>query len=117
MKPIKRSTRLLRGHGRPPGLGQVRGRGRVDPEVRLAAAEDDGRGGAVPPDLADPLVLHVVERDGVGDVEAEQEDVGVVVGEGAHRVVGGRAWKKEVSPGIQSQLRGILHQNHHMGVQ
>ena len=69
----------------------MRGRDRVRSEVGLAAAEDDGRGGAVPPDLADPLVLDVVERDGVGDVEAEEEDVGVVEGERADRVVGGRS--------------------------
>ena len=69
----------------------MRGRHRVRPEVGLTAAEDDGRGGAVPPDLANPLVLDVVERDGVGDVEAEEEDVGVVEGERADRVVGGRS--------------------------
>lgn len=39
--------------------------------------------------------LDVVERDGVGDVEAEEEDVGVVEGQRAHRVVGRRAWKRE----------------------
>ena len=47
----------------------------------------------MPPDLADPLVLDVVERDGVGDVEAEEEDVGVVEGQRAHRVVGRRPCK------------------------
>ena len=35
--------------------------------------------------------LDVVERDGVGDVEAEEEDVCVVEGQRAHRVVGRRA--------------------------
>ena len=57
--PLGPCEYLLRGDGRAAGLGQVRGGGRVRPEVRLAAAKDDGGGVGrpVPPDLPDPLVL------------------------------------------------------------
>ena len=57
--PLGPCEYLLRGDGRAAGLGQVRGGGGVRPEVRLAAAKDDGGGVGrpVPPDLPDPLVL------------------------------------------------------------
>lgn len=39
------------------------------------------------PDLCDPLVLDVVERDGVGHVEADKKDGGVEKGQRSDRVV------------------------------
>ena len=61
---------------------------RVLPQIGGRAAEDDWRVGAVPLDLGVPLGPHVVQRVGVGDAEADQEHVGVRVGERPHRVVG-----------------------------
>ena len=58
------------------------------PQVGGRAAEDDRGVGAVLPDLGVPLGPHVVQRVGVGDAEADQEHVGVRVGERPHRVVG-----------------------------
>ena len=43
---------------------------------------------AVPPDLSCPLEPGVGERPGVGDVVADEKDVGVRVGQGPDRVVG-----------------------------
>ena len=42
------------------------------------------------------LSLDVVKGDGVGDVEAEEEDIGVVEGQRAHGVVGRRACKERI---------------------
>ena len=58
------------------------------PQIGGRAAEDDRGVGAVPPDLRVPLGPHIVQRAWVGDAEADQEHVGVGVGEGPHRVVG-----------------------------
>ena len=58
------------------------------PQIGGRAAEDDRGVGAVPPDLRVPLGPHVVQRVGVGDAEADQEHVGVRVGERPHGVVG-----------------------------
>jgi hypothetical protein len=63
-------------------LGQGSRRGRVGPEVVHAAAQNDRRVGPVPADLADPLVLDVVERDGVGDFVADEKNVGLLVQNG-----------------------------------
>ncbi len=66
-------------------LSQGGRRGRVGPEVVHAAAQNDGRVGPVPSDLADPLVLDVVERDGVGDFVAYEKNVGLLVQNGKKR--------------------------------
>ncbi len=82
--------RLLVADGRSASLGEVGHCEWVLTEVLLAAAQHHWCSGMMPTDLPHPLVLDVVQRDGVGDLVAEEEDVGVVVGQGANRVVGGR---------------------------
>ena len=72
-------------------LGQGGRRGLVCPQVAHAAAEDNGSVGSMSSNLSDPLVLDVVEGDGVGDLVADEEHVGLLVGEGANRVVRGGA--------------------------
>lgn len=53
----------------------------VQQEVRLGPDQDDGGGRVVSPDLGDPLLGDVVEGGGIDQTEAEEEDVGVAVGQ------------------------------------
>lgn len=53
----------------------------VQQEVRLGPDQDDGGGRVVSPDLRDPLLGDVVEGGGIDQTEAEEEDVGVAVGQ------------------------------------
>ena len=72
---------LLPGHRGAAGLAQVGQGGAVRAEVGAAAAEHDGRVRPVLADLSDPFVLDVVQGDGVGDLVAEQKDVGLMIGQ------------------------------------
>ena len=71
----------------PADLGQGSRGGLVCPEVAHAAAKDHRSIRPMSSNVADPLVLDVVERDGVGDLVADEEHVGFLVGERANRVV------------------------------
>ncbi len=81
---------LLATNWSAPCPAKMRHGGRVSPEVLLASTQYDRGVGGVTADLAHPLVLDVVQRDGVGDLVAEEEDTGLVVGQRAHGVVRGR---------------------------
>ncbi len=83
--------RLLLADGGPAGLGELCCCLCVRAEVLLAAAEHHGCVRTVTADVASPLVLDVVERDRVGDLVTEEEDVGLLVGQRAHGVVRGGA--------------------------
>lgn len=80
-------THLLASDGplaRPPQLIDSLG---VIPEILLAAHKDDGETRAEVKNLGDPLLLNVVERIGRVDGEADEDDVGIRVGEGTESVV------------------------------
>lgn len=80
-------------------------------EVDLGAHEDDGRGGAVVGDLGVPLGADILEGGGVDDGEAEEEDVGLGVGERAEAIevlLSGSVPEVEV-PGLAI--------DHHVGVE
>jgi hypothetical protein len=81
------SERLLRADRVAAGAGHGKRSDRVIAEVDGSAAEYDWRGRAVAADLRDPLGPHVVQGGRVRDVEAEQEDVSLLVADGPDRVV------------------------------
>ena len=62
----------------------------------------------MPPDLRVPLGPHVVQRVGVGDAEADQEHVGVRVGERPHGVVGDGACQEMKKVRMDASLREIF---------
>lgn len=68
-------------HGLDLGAVQVDEDVHVQEEVRLGPDQDDGGGRVVGPDLRDPLLGDVVKGGGVDQTEAEEEDVGVGVGQ------------------------------------
>ena len=62
----------------------------------------------MPPDLRVPLGPHVVQRVGVGDAEADQEHVGVRVGQRPHGVVGDGACQEIKKFRMDASLREIF---------
>ena len=88
---------LVGGHRGLPLLGQQAEDVTAASEVWLATHQDDRSGGGDGADLRTPEVQGGEERPGVGDLVAEQEDVGVPVGQRSGRAVGGgvRPWKRE----------------------
>lgn len=68
-------------HGLDFGAVQVDEDVDVQQEVQLGPDQNDGGGGVVGPDLWDPLLSDVVKGGGVNQAEAEEEDVGVGVGQ------------------------------------
>ena len=68
-------------------LAQAVERRRVLAQVELGADQDDGHVGRMVLDLGEPLGLDVVEGRGRDDAEADEEDVGLRVGERAQAVV------------------------------
>jgi len=68
----------------PTRLAEVSHGQRIRSLLRLATAKDHRNVGPVSPEFPDPLVLDVVQRDGVGDFVAEEEDVGFLVGQRTH---------------------------------
>jgi hypothetical protein len=74
-------------HGLLAGLAKLLDRLLVVSQILLAANENDGETLAEVKDLRNPLLLDVVKRVGGVDGEANQDDVGVGVGQGAETVV------------------------------
>lgn len=68
-------------HGLDFGAVQVDEDVDVQQEVELGPNQNDGGGGVVGPDLWDPLLGDVVKGGGVNQAEAEEEDVGVGIGQ------------------------------------
>ena len=81
--------RLLLTDRRSTGLAEVGDGQRIGSLLRLASAKDHRNVRPVSPELPDPLVLDVVERDGVRNLVAEEEDVGLLVRQRTHGVVRG----------------------------
>ena len=83
-------------------LTQVGDCSRIRPEVHLGSNEQEGRLTTVLLDLGHPLLPHVVIRVGVDDAEADQEDIGVGVGNQAQPV------KIKVNPRFQDILMALI---------
>jgi hypothetical protein len=74
-------------HGLLAGLAKLLDRLLVVSQILLAANENDGETLAEVKDLRNPLLLDVVKRVGGVDGEANQDDMGIGVGQGTETVV------------------------------
>lgn len=80
-------TDLLRGDGLLVDPAKFFDGLRIRPQVFLTTNEDDGQVRAEVQDFSDPLFLHVVEGIWRVDSEADEDDVGVWVGQRSQSVV------------------------------
>jgi len=78
---------LLEGDGGEALLGETGNGLRILTKIELGADQEEGRIGAVVLDLGVPLGLHVLERSGRDDGEANEEDIGLGVGQRAETVI------------------------------
>ena len=100
---VHHGTNLLgRGQGLPRGhQGGPLGGGR--PPVTLTPDQDDGRGRGLEPQLRQPVVQTREQSPGVSDGVAEEEHVGLAVGQGPH------------GAGLEAAAGVPQHEPHHPG--
>jgi hypothetical protein len=114
---LSHALSILSPHWRHLLLGQLVFNAGVIPQIHLRAYDEAGNTGAVVVDLGKPLLANVLEGGGGGDAEADEEDVGLRIGEGAQSIVifltsgieEAKCIRFVTNPGMKCQLRGFAH--------